>query len=291
MRHWRLPTGIGTLLLSVLGCHSSDESMLRSSANLQQKPQLEKGINSVDPNSTGDDPIVAHVTYLVEVNLNSGLRPCAGEITLAITQKFTMELPNSKIRCLSSNLDIGALVGNQLNSSSASSFDPKALKSDGLIFSLAEIAGGKFDPPRPFLIGPIVQDTSALAGLRRHIDTTLTVEKPGNGESSTAQGSFDITVLDVAATYTNKYLSEPLTDVLHWTIETSGFDRVSPIHGLIVKKIEWYWNLRPIMIPKIIISVDRLGAFLTNPSQDDLSQLVGTVTVNITAKDWQLGEQ
>ena len=276
------------ILNAIAACHSGDETLLRSDSNLQQKPSLLAEATNLLQKSA-DKRIVAHVTYLIDIKMNSGLAPCpGGEISLAIAEDFTFQMPNSKIQCLSATIDITSLVGSAL-SSGTGNFDPAQLKSDGVIFSIADVAGAKFDPPRPLLIGPIVQDTSPLVRLDRKIDSTVTVENPGAGESHQAKGSFSVKVLDFAGTYSNQYIKNPFTNVLHWSLTTEGFEGVSPVHGMLIRKLEFFWNLRPIMVPKIIVSVDNLGAFVSGGSQQDISALVGAVTISLTVKDFDLG--
>jgi hypothetical protein len=43
------------------------------------------------------------------------------------------------------------------------------------------------------------------------------------------------------------------------------------------------------MVPRIRIAIDNLGAFVSGPSQTDISALVGAVTVTLTVKDYDLG--
>ncbi len=276
------------VLVVVLGCHANDESMLRSGGNLQKKPVLLTDSAKLKGSSSMES-VVAHVTYLIDVRLNSGLTPCpGGEITLGLTDKFTFTMPNSKIQCLSADIDISALLGSALANGGAGQFDPQALKSDGLMFSLSEVAGATFDPPRPLLIGPIVQDTAALVGLNKTISSTVTVEHPNDGEPTSATGRFHVQVLDVGGAYQNHFLKEPLTNVLHWKLETAGFDGVSPAHGILIREMEFFWNLRPIMVPRIRVSVDNIGAFVSGGSAADISALVGAVTISLTVKDYDL---
>jgi hypothetical protein len=112
------------------------------------------------------------------------------------------------------------------------------------------------------------------------------VAKPDTGPALTAPGTFVTTVIDVNQAYTNKYLKQGFDKVMYWTLETQGFQGIPAKYGLLFKRWQWYWNTRPIMIPKIIITIEGLNAFIESKSGDSLSEIVGEVT--LTVKDYHL---
>lgn len=72
---------------------------------------------------------------------------------------------------------------------------------------------------------------------------------------------------------------------MHWTITTSGFDKIPPKNGVLVRKMEWLWNTVPIMIPRISI-YGRLGDFIGGPGAADA--MVGDVTVDLLVTKYQV---
>ncbi|MBM4251584.1 MAG: hypothetical protein FJ146_06405 [Deltaproteobacteria bacterium] len=276
-------TAVFMLALTMVGCYSGDEAIVQGRGNLQQKgPTLGA---SGDAQLADAAKKVATATYFVEIETASGARPCEGTVTLDIMANFNIALPGSKVNCASLSIDLEKLLGAQLKGG-ASAIDLKSFQSDGLIFSASEILGAKFDPPRPMLVGPLIQDPSKFANLYRHVDSKVTVAKPESGPPLEATGSFDVKVIEVGGKYSNKFLKQPFDQVLHWTLDTSGFQGVPAKYGMLFKKAEWYWNVRPIMVPKIIITLEGISGMIESKAVDDLSDLVGELKVIVTVKDY-----
>ena len=270
-------------------CYRADEALVGTSGSLQKKNALEgASASGQTPTSleAGAKKKIATATYFLDIETASGAKPCAGELNLDIMEDFTIGMKDSKAVCGSLTLDLEKLLGAQLQGSAGVTLS--ALSSDGQILGLAEIAGAKFAPPRPFIVGPIVQDLSKFVGLKRTTATTVTVAKPDSGPPLSAAGSFVTTVLGVDQAYSNKFLKKGFDKVMHWTLETQGFTGVPAKYGLLFKKWEWYWNIRPIMVPKIIITLDGLNGFIDSKSVDSLAELVGEITVTLTVKDYNI---
>ena len=269
-------------------CYSADEALVKSAGNLQKKGTF-AGASSSGKGQLAEDASskkpVATATYFLDIETASGAKPCEGQITMDIMGDFTFGLRDSKATCASLTLDIAKLLNGQLKGA-ASSVGLDKLSSDGQILSIAEIAGATFDPPRPFIVGPIVQDSSKFAGLSRVTPSTVTVAKPESGQPLKAEGSFTTKVLEVDGFYQNKYLTKGFDKVMHWTMETEGFQGVPSKYGLLFKKWEWRWNTRPIMIPKIIITLEGVNGFIEGKSADSLAELVGEVTITLTVKEY-----
>ena len=276
--------GLGT------GCYSNDESLVGQSGNLQKKPIVQAATASVAAVASTQDAtakkLVASATYFLDIVTASGAKPCSGEINLNIMEDFTISLANSKAVCGNLTIDLEKLLGAQLQNGGGINLNN--FSSDGQILSTSEIAGGTFAPPRPFIVGPLVQDVTKFIGLKRTTASTITVAKPDTGPALVAPGTFVTTVLEVNQAYTNKYLKQGFDKVMHWTLETQGFQGVPAKYGLLFKRWEWFWNTRPIMIPKIIITLEGLDAFIESKSGETLSEIVGEVTVTLTVKDYNL---
>ena len=265
--------------LSCLGasCTSSEESVFKA-GSAQKKPASQLTSNAArDGNIDGKNSspnAVASATYGIRLKSNSGARLCEGEVEFQILSNFTINFPQAEVRCLSLKINLGGILA----AVSSNAYGSGDLKSDGTVISISKIAGAEFTPARPVLLGPIVQDRSKFSKFNSVTDHTVRT-KDINGSSISAQGSFRIEVLNEKTTYSNKYLKKPFDDILHWQITTSGFEKVPPQNGLLFKKIEWFFNTRPIMIPQINIVGD-LSGFL----QDDekgVGALVGDFEINL----------
>ena len=269
-------------------CYSADEALVRGAGNLQKKgPTLgaedSKGIAATG----GKAKKIASATYFVEIETQSGAKPCEGVVNLDILENFGMALPDSKVTCASLTIDLGKMLAAQLENGPG--IDIKSFSSDGKLFSTSNIMGAKFDPPRPMLVGPLVQDVSQFANFSRRVESTVTVAKPESGGPLNGTGAFTAKVLEIGGKYNNKFLKQPFDNVMHWTLETEGFAGIPAKYGLLFKKWEWYWNIRPIMVPKIIITLDDVGGMIESKASEGLSDLVGEVKVIVTVKDYDFG--
>jgi len=273
-------------LTTLPGCFSADENLVKGSNHLEKKT-VSAALGAADSKVTpANNPVIARATYLIDVSTASGAKPCAGEVSLSIHNDFTIELPTAKVQCLSLTIDLGALLGAQIQNGPP--LDISSLQSDHGSLTLSKIAGAEFNPPRPFILGPLIQDVSQYQGLTRNTQVTVTVPAPSSGPPLSDQGTFVTKVLEIGGSYQNKFLPSPFTQVMHWTLETQGFSTIPAKYGLLFKKWEWYWNIRPIMIPKIIITLDNIAGFIDSSSGGDLSALIGEVTVTLTVKQFDL---
>jgi hypothetical protein len=266
---------LSTVIL--VSCHSSEEGVFKSGES-QKKPISELTAKS-GPSlgaSSGDSDVkvVASATYGIRVKSNSGARLCEGEVELQIMSNFTINYPQAEVRCLSIKINLGGILA----SVGSNITDGGELKSDGMMLSIKKIAGAEFSPPRPVLLGPIVQDIKKFAGFNSITDHSITT-KDSNGAPIKTSGSFRVQVINEKTTYSNKYLSKPFENVMHWQISASGFANVPAQNGLLFKNIEWFFNTRPVMIPQINITGD-LSSFLKDDSKE-VGELIGDVEINL----------
>jgi hypothetical protein len=101
-------------------------------------------------------------------------------------------------------------------------------------------------------------------------------------------GSFKVEVFETKTTYYNKVVDEEFKDVMHWKMTKSGFDGIPMTTGLLFESMEFFWNTRPLMIPKVIVRGE-LGDLISNSdpaASEQTNDLVGVLTINLTIKDY-----
>ncbi|MBM4253582.1 MAG: hypothetical protein FJ146_16565 [Deltaproteobacteria bacterium] len=232
---------------------------------------------------------VASAKYLINVISNSGNEVCNGKASIEVMSDFTMTFPEAKIKCLSLTVNLAGILAAGAGSTPTGLSN---LQSDGSILSIGEVANATFAPARPMLLGPVVQDPSIYKDFRKSVNTTVTVKEPGSKlDKKSAPGQFDIEVVpgpsDVLTTYANKLSPENNFDkVLHWTIAAKGFDGIPAKNGLLLKKMEWFWNIEPIMIPKVVITGELAGFIDTNGTPSSVNQLIGDIKITVTLQSW-----
>jgi hypothetical protein len=257
----RAPLLAITLAWLAAGCEDNDDKVFKNGGNAETKPAATlANVLAAASNTTDPVTVAASVDYEIRVTSNSGASLCQGDVQLQIQSDFSLKFPAASIQCVSLTIDLATALGGAGGLKQAGQSDP-GVTSDGMVLSIGSIAGATFNPPRPFLLGPIVQDTSKYRGFTRAVNTHVTGQDGKSGD-----GTLTVNVLDVDTTYTNKYLGQTFDKVLHWTMSSSGFDGVPATDGLLFKKWEWYYNTRPIMIPKIEI-VGSLGDLIKDVDQ------------------------
>jgi hypothetical protein len=268
-----------------LGC-SDDAGVFSSKGGLETKPEAtrlaELTAFDAEARAAEESPeMAARVDYDVRVTTRSGARLCSGETTLEILSNFSLRVPDAYVDCVSMHLDLGGMLDAAVAGRIAGEDN---LAHDGKVMSVRSLGGTRFDPPRPLLLGPTVQDSKKYEGLVRTTRHDLTATGD-DGRRIRGSGSFDIAVIDTEATYEDASNSSIFFDkVLHWEI-TSRFD-TPPKYGLTFSKMTWLWNTRPIMIPAIFIE-GSLEDFIESDSTEVIDALAGELRVELFVREYQ----
>jgi hypothetical protein len=283
---------INTLMLGVMvgfcACNSSDEKVFKESGNSEIKPTsiLIPGPTVLD-SQEATATIAATVTYDVRIVSPSQAELCKGDAAIEIYTDFTMKFPDATLQCASMKLDLAGMLGAAPLQGGVGVKDEGNLKHDGKVLSVTNLGNAHFEPARPFILGPVVQDASKYKNFERTTTHTLTGQDPKTGGTLSGSGSFKIEVFDYKTSYSNSVLNEKFKNILHWQISTSGFKDIPAVNGLIFERWEWFWNTNPIMIPKLTI-VGRISDFIAGPAGGSADQFLGTLTVNLIAKDFKI---
>lgn len=262
-------------------CNSDDDVVFRQGENIESKPSADllPKIKSL----TGEQvSSVAKVTYNLTVESNSGAKVCRGEVTLEILSDFSLSFPKSFVDCVSMRLNLAAILGAQMDEGAAGAAGMGKMKHDGKVLSIEKIGGATFNPPRPMLLGPIVQKEGKYRGFQKTSEHSLKATD-AEGKPISGKGSFTINVINDQTTY--KYKDISFDRVMHWEM-TSNFD-TSAKYGLTFKKWTWYWNTNPIMIPGIEI-VGSLADFMTGASAEQAAQLTGDMKIKLYVKEYEM---
>jgi hypothetical protein len=268
------------------GCNSEDEAVFSQGDNLEGKPKATllgelEGLGANGDGTPKDPEVVASVRYKAKITSNSGASICNGEIGIEILSDFNMKFPNAFLDCVSLRIDLGGVLGAQ-QASAGSQTGKGKISHDGQVLAMETIANATFDPPRPLVVGPIVQQEDKYKGFKRTSEHTMTYTNDA-GEKAEARGSFDIKVINHQTTF--KYDGNEFDKVMHWEM-SSNFD-VPAKHGLTFKKWTWFWNTRPIMIPGFVIE-GSLGDFIQGDSAEMAEALTGILKIELYVKEYDM---
>lgn len=174
---------------------------------------------------------------------------CVGAVFLNIKDDFSLEFPNSKAKCaLIGELDLEELLGGLGD-------DPnreKAAESDGKMLRLKTMGPMTFTPARPLLVGPIVQDMSAFQGYSETKDYQVAYNDNKTGKSGQATGQISVNVLEAGSQFKPPFMPKTLyQNIVKFEMRSTGFNGIPRTKGLLMDRVEFTLNTRPIAIPRI----------------------------------------
>ena len=288
-----VPVLVLALLCASACTNSSDSSVFSSGGSRQVKPAATQAslIKSNKPDFGLDAPTkMANADYVITVTSNSGDRICTGDATIDVMSNFTMRFPEAWVECLNLKIDIANIIGTEFTKSKSGLAN---FTSDGEMLSAASLGNAKFTPPRPFLLGPVIQDVNVYKGFSRSVATVVDVVDTKTQDQKSATGEFNVEVIpdqttgEVLTSYSNQLSPKNSFDkVLHWSVSASGFEGITAKNGLIFKRVEWFWNVQPVMIPKLVIYGDLTDFIGDSHGGSSVSQLLGDIKIEVTVKDY-----
>ena len=303
-------------LLEVCACKDPDEKVFKGGSNVEMKPKAtllgtlkdSSGLGGADAT---DVSVTASVTYTILVDNLTTLTPkpgistvqsaddgdptggvCSGEFAADVMSNFTFQFPVAKIQCVGLTIDVAKILNGGLGVAAGTNSDFfKNLKHDGKVLSTSSLLNATFTPERPLLLGPIVQDATKYQGFKQSYSTTVAGSL--NGKTYNAPGQFDIEVLDVETKYSNDLIKNlpALDKILHWRMTASGFDGVPMLVGGLLPSLELYWNVVPLMIPKIIVQAEGeqlLNGFIADGGGANVGKIAGRLIITARVKDFKL---
>lgn len=265
-------------LSGMMACSSEEEAVFRSGkAQFKPTPTLLTGKEGEKLNVSNQPPSEAtSAQYFFKLESNSGVQICTGEVGLQIMTNFTVKFPEAKASCMGGAIKID--LASILNGSNSTGKMVAGLDHDGKVLTVESIMGSKFSPPRPVLLGPIIQDRSKFDGYEKSTEHTVV-----NSKGQKSNGTFTVKVFDVDATFKNDYVDK-IDEVIHWEIRAKGFEGLKATDGLIFDRMTWWFSTRPIVIPKIIIEAE-LKDFIED--KQGLSSVVGKLRITLGLKSFK----
>lgn len=225
---------------------------------------------SIDGTKSSENKTVAKGSYLVRVALHEianddtaqvptldGLKSaskgciCVGAMFLHIKEDFSIEFPKSKLNCsLIGDLDLEKILSGMNDKGDRE----KAAEANDKMLRLKKLGPLTFDPPRPLLVGPIIQDPDQYIGLTETKNYSVEYQKPDNGGITADSGSITVNVLEAGATLTPIFMAnKTFNSILRFEMLSRGFRKIPRSGGFLFDQVEFTLNSRPLAIPAIKI--------------------------------------
>jgi hypothetical protein len=230
----------------VVSCNTSDDEAFKKGGGTEVKPQALGAVDS-SANGTAGKPAVK-AQYDLKVIAGASV-PCRGTIEFVIMSDFKFELPDAKLKCLGLTIDLGKM----LTQVSQEQTTKPEIESDGRVLRIDRMGDAVFTPKRPLILGPVIQDTTKYRNFAEEKDYSVVVTDSQTGSTSSGTGRIRLAVIGIDEKFPTEKYPDDFTKVLHWEMSTTGFEGVPVGKAFLFDKMEFWWNTRPIMMPKLVI--------------------------------------
>ena len=276
------------------GCKNNGGTFDKGKGNLRNKTLSDP---QQQPTTTQSD-LLAQVkpavnsSYELTVRSRSGTVLCAGNTNLVINSNLSLSVPSANMKCLTATVDLARLLTGVATSDGGSlsrrtTNAESDLSADGKVLRKATIGVSKFTPARPLILGPIIQDPTKFRGFTE----SNTYQVVSEGVS--ASGQIAIQVIEVNSSFKPEHFAgdTKFDEILHWQMTSIGFSGIKRAKAFLFDKIEFYWNVRPLAIPRIIIEADlddlTGGGIVIGNFASLGNGLLGKLTIDIQATSHQ----
>ena len=215
-----------------------------------------------------------------------------GEIVMETMSNFSIKFVSGNVRVLK----VPALTMDL--SQSLNQFAPDATKDtmsgnissdlDGRVVMTKRIGNILFEPARPLILGPIIQDPSDFAGIDKTYPGIQFKSAPEfTGPAVAGTATIRLKVINPREMYKPRHpaISATPFEVLHWemSLDNSTATASQNIQALVLNQIAFYWRTRPIQIPRLTLDTD-LASLLGGKVDPKLANF-GEVRVILDAKE------
>ena len=247
------------IMLTMLVSSCSQEGVFDSGEN-EVKPAASAPIYIPDSNEKAERQLIFHGYYDVEVSRkNDGVVVCSGSAEIITYSDLTVV--KGKVPCqqefFTKNFVKEVEIGDGIERP-ATQLPPDqvlALGLDSRVKHITRKGTTTFSPHRPDIVGPIIQDPASYADLDIVTDYSVRYEtgilsKP----IENASGSTHVKVLEVDTTYRPTPQMETYDRVIHYQINSKGFDGLSDKGKVgIYQTYEYRWNTQPMHLLNVHI--------------------------------------
>lgn len=277
---FRTITVLMVLSLATGSCRNRDDEVF-----MDPRVDATRARNLMEESRPGTRLLVpiARTSYRVRVFGQGGAEICSGAVDLELMSNLGFGPANGAMVCLNQKIDLGRMLAGV---SGTPEEDDTEMVADGTMVRVRRFGGVTFNPPRPLVVGPIVQDPAQFTGLNQASQHVATWKNPANGQVVNATGTTSVRVLGVNQTFSSPTLQRSFDRILHWEMVSTGYDGIPKSDAFIFDRIEMLWNSRPLAVPRIVIE-GNVRNFISGDSRqaiEILAQLfIGRVKIVLEA--------
>jgi hypothetical protein len=288
-RHLKILLGL-SLALILIGESSCKKDDFGKDNN-EQKP-----VSSVTPTPSptpGEtNKVVAKSKYLFEVKKTNGDVLCSGEVQAETLADFQLLFPEETVKCkivIEYDLNLKKMLNPEAPPRHEDLSEYKSLPHFGKVLRKKygpskihndKIYQGEFKPPRPYVLGPIIQDSAIFKDFS--VEETIQLVVEGGEKAISTSGTVKLKVLEHKMSYKPQKYDRTFDQVIRWEFSSTGFeaDGLNKSDYMLFDRMEFYWNIRPILIPRIVIE-GKISNFMEGFIGSVGNVLVGPVVVSL----------
>lgn len=245
----RLILNIAVTLMLLGQTHCSSDDVFVGSDGIEKKPESKLAPNQ---DTTPKKRRLFQSLYHFTVKMKKlGKKICEGSAELIAYTDFSTEM-RGDIPCDGSRrLNLQDMMG-----TTAGELTLKEAKMYPFYDKVSRIGNNavtQYDPPFPFILGPVVQNVKDYEGFA-FSENSRVQHRTRKGQTENGAGIVSVKVLEAGIPFRPEGYTEEFKNVMHWERTTSGFDTISERGGaFLYEKFEYWWSVRPIAIPMIRI--------------------------------------
>jgi hypothetical protein len=208
---------------------------------------------------------------------------CIGKMFLHIKDDFSIEFPDSKLKCsLIGELDLEKILSG-LNDNQDRD---KAAAAEDKMLRLKKLGPVTFDPPRPLLVGPVIHDPLLFQGLTETKSYNVQyTDQDKDGAIIEDTGSITVNVLEAGARVTPTFMpNHPFDSIVRFEMLSSGFSKIPRTKGFLFNRVEFTLNSRPIAIPSIKIQSKAADLMAAAPKSDKGASITDSPLIQLFGK-------
>ncbi len=275
-----------SIILAILlfGC-SKDRVFDKGFGSTQEKPASKAGLVSAASSDVTVDPstqIAVKGIYKLSIgNTGDGLAPqmvfCEGEIELNIMKNMQAQNANAKmISCMG----VPAEFSLDMVVPPLPVVEPETGKSsqesDGMIFRGAKVGQYAFEPSRPFLVGPVIQDMSKFKGYHEENNYRATYLAE-DGSTANYDGKISLRIIDINQHFKPLEMPDELDSVIKWEMKAEGFKGIDHGASFCFARYEMWWSARPLAIANLVLE-DSGSEFAGKMLPDNVKEIMSSTS-------------
>lgn len=268
---------LSTIVLALVSCATRKVFDQKTNPEVKPPTKLNQDISNLQ-----EDPIkeMFEATYLLRIRTEKGNDLCEGTASLIGYTNFFVKQSGEATCKLGIKVDMSKMMKGSAEYVPATKDEAKLLPNYGRVSRVKKLGSTTFNPPRAFVLGPVIQNVKSYTGFQM-IENLEVTQVDDQGVTRKATGVLTMRALEAGINFQPEGYAEVFPDVLHWEYTTVGFQGLNRSSANLYDRFEYYWSTKPIAIPMIRIT-GNVSNFVESGFISKLGSLiVGQLTVEL----------